>query len=108
MSLCAGHRIEHAVQIDQGDIAVGLGGAIDAVRDQRRAFRDLAETLVARTDRTSERFLQLGAEGNMLLVASGLAAGQTIVSAGVHTLTAGQKVTLYQPTPAAAASAASR
>ena len=50
----------------------------------------------------------VGAEGNMLLVASGLAAGQTIVSAGVHTLTAGQKVTLYQPTPAAAASAASR
>jgi multidrug efflux pump subunit AcrA (membrane-fusion protein) len=36
-----------------------------------------------------------GAEGNMVLVASGVSAGQMIVSAGVHTLTAGQKVTLY-------------
>jgi RND family efflux transporter MFP subunit len=42
-----------------------------------------------------------GAEGNMVLVAAGLAAGQTIVGAGVHTLTPGQKVALY----AAAASA---
>lgn len=45
-----------------------------------------------------------GAEGNAVLVASGLAAGQTVVSAGAHTLTPGQKVTLYaQPGSAAAA-----
>jgi membrane fusion protein, multidrug efflux system len=44
-----------------------------------------------------------GAEGNMVLIGSGLAAGQTVVSAGAHTLTAGQKVALYK-----AASTASR
>ncbi len=42
-----------------------------------------------------------GAEGNMVLIASGLAAGQTVVSAGAHTLTAGQKVSLYSAAPAA-------
>jgi membrane fusion protein, multidrug efflux system len=48
-----------------------------------------------------------GAEGNMVLVAEGLSAGQTIVAAGAHTLTPGQKVTLYASAaaPAAAASA---
>lgn len=47
-----------------------------------------------------------GAEGNMVLVSAGLAAGQTIVSAGAHTLTQGQKVALYVH-PSAASSAAS-
>jgi membrane fusion protein, multidrug efflux system len=46
-----------------------------------------------------------GAEGNRMLVAGGLAAGQTVVAAGVHTLTPGQKVTLYGATPPAAAAA---
>jgi membrane fusion protein, multidrug efflux system len=36
-----------------------------------------------------------GAEGNMVLVAGGLSAGQTVVAAGAHALTAGQKVALY-------------
>jgi membrane fusion protein, multidrug efflux system len=54
-----------------------------------------------------------GADGNSVLVASGLAAGQTVVTAGVHTLTPGQKVKLYDvavppaataPAPAPAAS----
>ena len=36
-----------------------------------------------------------GADGNRLAVAAGLQAGETVVTAGVHTLTAGQKVTLY-------------
>lgn len=45
-----------------------------------------------------------GAEGNSVLVAEGVASGQTVVSAGVHTLTAGQKVTLYRaPSPDATA-----
>ncbi|MEK0417635.1 MAG: hypothetical protein RI949_1641 [Pseudomonadota bacterium] len=57
-----------------------------------------------------------GAEGNRVLIAQGLSAGQTVVVAGVHTLAAGQKVRQYvEPgqTPAsasmvkAAASAAS-
>ena len=39
-----------------GILAVGLGGVIDALNDQRKMFRDLAETLVARSDRSAERF----------------------------------------------------
>ncbi len=61
-----------------------------------------------------------GADGNTVVVAAGLSPGQTVVTAGVHTLTPGQKVKLYEPptlaataaaaaaVPAAAASAASR
>lgn len=37
-----------------------------------------------------------GADGNTLVVASGLSAGQTVVTAGVHVLTQGQKVKLYE------------
>ena len=47
-----------------------------------------------------------GAEGNRVLIASGLSAGQTVVSAGVHTLTPGQKVALYMASAASAASSA--
>jgi multidrug efflux system membrane fusion protein len=36
-----------------------------------------------------------GAEGNMVVVAGGLSAGQSVVTAGVHTLTPGQRVKLY-------------
>jgi multidrug efflux system membrane fusion protein len=36
-----------------------------------------------------------GAEGNSVLVRAGLAPGQVVVTAGVHVLTAGQKVKLY-------------
>jgi membrane fusion protein, multidrug efflux system len=43
-----------------------------------------------------------GADGNAVLVASGLSAGQTVVTAGVHTLTAGQKVKLVDAAPPAA------
>jgi membrane fusion protein, multidrug efflux system len=51
-----------------------------------------------------------GADGNSVMVASGLQSGQRVVTAGVHTLTPGQKVKLYDaalvesaaaPTPAA-------
>lgn len=48
-----------------------------------------------------------GADGNLVVVASGLSAGQTIVTAGVHVLTPGQKVKLYDAPAAAPASAAS-
>ena len=43
-----------------------------------------------------------GAEGNAVVVASGLSPGQTVVTAGVHTLTPGQKVKLYEAPPAVA------
>lgn len=47
-----------------------------------------------------------GADGNTVVVAAGLSPGQTVVTAGVHTLTPGQKVKLYLPpgAPGAAAS----
>lgn len=37
-----------------------------------------------------------GADGNSVVVASGLDSGQVVVTAGVHALTPGQKVKLYQ------------
>jgi hypothetical protein len=36
-----------------------------------------------------------GADGNSVVVASGLAPGQEVVTAGVHVLTPGQKVRRY-------------
>ena len=49
-----------------------------------------------------------GTDGNAVLIASGLSAGQTVVTAGVHLLSPGQKVRLYgaavAPAPASAAS----
>ena len=48
-----------------------------------------------------------GADGNTVVIASGLSPGQTVVTAGVHTLTPGQKVKLFEaPAPSAAASGA--
>jgi RND family efflux transporter MFP subunit len=47
-----------------------------------------------------------GAEGNAVVVASGLSPGQTVVTAGVHTLTPGQKVKFYEAPPAALPGAA--
>jgi multidrug efflux system membrane fusion protein len=47
-----------------------------------------------------------GADGNRIVVAAGLQSGETVVTAGVHTLTAGQKVALYvEPRGAAGAGA---
>jgi RND family efflux transporter MFP subunit len=44
-----------------------------------------------------------GADGNLVVIAGGVAAGQTIVTAGVHNLTAGQRVKLYAEPGASAA-----
>lgn len=58
--------------------------------------------------------VQVGAvAGNQVVITSGLQAGQKVVTAGVHVLSDGQKVTVYvdptaQAAPAAAASAAGR
>lgn len=49
-----------------------------------------------------------GAEGNLVIVASGLKPGDVVVTAGVHALAGGQKVRWYnEPAPAAAAPTAS-
>jgi multidrug efflux system membrane fusion protein len=47
-----------------------------------------------------------GAEGNLVVVAGGLTAGQSVVTAGVHTLTPGQRVKLYAEPVAAGAGVA--
>jgi multidrug efflux system membrane fusion protein len=47
-----------------------------------------------------------GADGNEAVVLGGLKAGQRVVTAGVHVLTEGQKIKLYEPPTAAAAHAA--
>jgi multidrug efflux system membrane fusion protein len=47
----------------------------------------------------------LGAEGNLVLVGAGLTNGLRVVTAGVHTLTAGQQVRLYAEPGAALAPA---
>ena len=44
------------------------------------------------------------ADGNLAVITTGLTPGMQVVSAGVHVLTAGQKVRLYQPPAAAAVS----
>jgi membrane fusion protein, multidrug efflux system len=49
-----------------------------------------------------------GADGNAVMVAAGLAPGQQVVTAGVHTLTPGQKVSRYAGSPMPAGPAASR
>ncbi len=48
-----------------------------------------------------------GADGNTVVVAAGLSPGQTVVTAGVHVLTPGQKVRLYEAPASAALAAAS-
>jgi hypothetical protein len=45
-----------------------------------------------------------GADANSVVVAAGLTAGQTVVTAGVHALSPGQKVRLYIEPAASAAS----
>ena len=48
--------------------------------------------------------VQVGAvDGNQLVISAGLQAGDKVVSAGVHVLTPGQKVTVYRDPAAAAA-----
>ena len=51
-----------------------------------------------KTSTVSSQIVQVAtADGNEVVIASGLNAGQKIVSAGVHVLSPGQKVTVYNP-----------
>ncbi len=109
------------VKADLGGAALQLGQTVTAVIELPR--RDAAATLpltavmqqqgkpaVWLLDRSTmtvklQPVQVAGADGNTVVVASGLSAGQTVVTAGVHTLTPGQKVKLYDvavpPAPAA-------
>ena len=55
----------------------------------------------------SQAVVLAGADGNQVVIAQGLVPGQEVVTAGVHTLTSGQKVRLYQAASAPGAAAAS-
>ena len=54
----------------------------------------------------SQAVVLAGVDGNQVVVAQGLVPGQVVVTAGVHTLTAGQKVQLYEAAFPASATAA--
>lgn len=77
-------------------------------------FEQQGKTSVWLLDRTTmtvraQPIQVAGAEGNLVVVAGGLATGQVVVSAGVHVLTPGQRVALYGAAPVAqAASPAQR
>jgi len=109
---------------DLGAAQLELGQTVTVVIDQPRAEAVLRLPLAAVVqvngqsavwvlDRASmtvrpQPVVVASADGNRLVLTSGLAAGQTVVTAGVHTLAPGQKVKLYGEAPAAPASAASR
>ena len=109
---------------DLGAAQLELGQTVTVVIEQPRAEAVLRLPLAAVVqangqsavwvlDRASmtvkpQPVVVAGADGNRLVLASGLAAGQTVVTAGVHTLAPGQKVRLYGEAPAGPASAASR
>lgn len=110
------------VKADVGSAPVQLGQTMTVVVDlpQRNGviklpltavMRQQSQTAVWLLDRAAmtvkvQPVVVAGADGNDVLVASGLAAGATVVTAGVHTLTPGQKVKLYEDAPTAAAPAA--
>jgi RND family efflux transporter MFP subunit len=109
---------------DLGGAQVELGQTVTVVIDQPRLEAAVRLPLAAVVqangqsavwvlDRASmtvkpQSVVVASADGNRLVLASGLAAGQTVVTAGVHTLAPGQKVKLYGEAPAVPALAASR
>jgi membrane fusion protein, multidrug efflux system len=113
------------VKADVGTAAVQLGQTLTASIELPRkdaaaklplaaVMRQQGQTAVWLLDRSTmtvklQPVQVAGADGNLVVVASGLSAGQTVITAGVHTLNPGQRVKLYDapvpvgPTPAAPA-----
>jgi len=99
------------VKADVGRVDVRLGQTASVKIEMPRVagqiklplaavFEAKGEPAVWVVDRTSMTVRQqpvrvAGAEGNDVVLASGLAPGQTVVIAGVHVLSSGQKVRLY-------------
>lgn len=116
------------VKADVGAAPLQLGQTVTVLIDAPRregviklpltaVMRQQGQTAVWLLDRSSmtvkvQPIVVGGAEGNAVVVAGGLGPGQTVVTAGVHTLTPGQKVKLYaepgSPAAAPVAAAASR
>jgi membrane fusion protein, multidrug efflux system len=100
------------VKADLGATALQLGQTLTAVIELPRqagvirlplsaVMNHQGQSAVWLLDRNSmtvkSQPVQLaGADGNSIVVSSGLAAGQTVVTAGVHVLTPGQKVKMYE------------
>ena len=94
-------------------VSVLLGSTASALSDGIKLptsalYRTGEKTAVWLLDRSSMTVkrtpIALGdVQGNEVLVTSGIKAGDQIVTAGVHVLTDGQKVALYQPKAAAVA-----
>jgi len=112
------------VKADLGDAALQLGQTVTVLAESPRAegiTRLPLSAVMQQQGRTSVWLLDTasmtvkvqpvtvaGADGNTVVVASGLQPGQQVVTAGVHVLTPGQKVKRYEapapapaPTPAA-------
>ncbi len=118
------------VKADLGGAALQLGQTVSVVIDLppltgitklplSAVTQQQGQTAVWLVDRASmtvraQTIVVAGADGNSVVVASGLSPGQTVVTAGVHALTPGQQVSFYAepiaaaPALAAPASAASR
>lgn len=110
------------VKADLGAAALDLGQTVTVIIQQPRmdavmrlplsalvqAQGQSAVWLLDRSTMTvkTQPVVVASADGNSLVLASGVAAGQTVVTAGVHTLSPGQKVKLYEAPPAVPASAA--
>ncbi len=110
------------VKADVGAVALQLGQTVTALVELPRkeapallplsaVMQQQGRTAVWLLDKATmtvqvQPVVVAGADGNAVVVASGLSAGQTVVTAGVHTLTPGQKVKFYDAAAAAAVPAA--
>lgn len=112
-----------AVKADVGQAAVRLGQTASVLIDTpavdglmrlplASVFESQGKTSVWLLDKATmtvraQPIAVAGADGNQVVVGGGLNPGQTVVTAGVHVLTPGQKVKLYaEPGTAAVAQAA--
>jgi RND family efflux transporter MFP subunit len=107
----------YQVKADLGNAALQLGQTVTVLLDLPRhdgvaklpltaVTRQQGQTAVWVVDKTSmtvkvQPIVVAGAEGNTVVVASGLSPGQVVVTAGVHVLTPGQKVKWYEAPTAA-------
>ena len=92
--------------------APGLSGAaVSAIKLPTSALRQEGQgtavwVLDEATMTVNSQAVQLGpVDGNEVVISSGLQPGQKVVSAGVHVLSPGQKVTVYGAAPASAPTA---
>lgn len=88
-------KADHTIRLPLSAVAQSQGRTVVWVLDEKAMTVSPQPIVVA------------GADGNSVVVASGLAAGQVVVTAGTHTLNAGEKVKRYAD-PAAPAGGTAR